>query len=99
MSRPRPSHIRWQRWQASPQVQQALTAEQRAHGLTVMRVRPACRDAFLEVVGLLNVYGNLEEVSPEMRLAWAAWLDATCQLRAQCEQAQHQGAPHAPSLV
>src|SRR5262245_56112888 len=91
--RRRAPHARWQQWQASPQVQRTLTPEQQQHGLTVARVHPACRDAFLDVVRLLNAWGKLAgqpEASQALRQAWSQWLDATCLLRAQCEAAREE---------
>src|SRR5262245_12950620 len=88
MSRGRPPQRRWQQWQASPQVTRVLTPAQQQHGLTALRVHPACRDAFLELVGLLNAWGRLAArgpLPPECQAHWATWLDLTCLVRSYVE--------------
>jgi hypothetical protein len=77
---------RWDRWQETPVSKRYLGAKERKQGWAVVRVEPASREPFLDVLQLLFAYGRLarhpggfpETLTP----AWAAWLEHTQTLAA-----------------
>jgi hypothetical protein len=77
---------RWEHWQETPVSKRYLGAKERQHGWTVVRLVPASREPFLEVLQLLFAYGRLSQQPggfPEaLEAAWASWLAHTTTLTA-----------------
>jgi hypothetical protein len=77
---------RWDHWQETPVSKRYLGAKERKHGWTVVRLVPASREPFLDVLHLLFAYGRLAQQPggfPEvLEAAWASWLAHTQTLAA-----------------
>ena len=76
-------HPRWHAWQSSAVTRGFLGPEDRAKGWTVLKVAPPSRDAFLDMVGVLALYGQLAPrypTHPGLRLVWKLWHAWTRQL-------------------
>jgi hypothetical protein len=77
---------RWDHWQETPVSKRYLDARERKQGWTVVRLVPASREPFLEVLQLLFAYGRLSQQPggfPEvLGPAWASWLAHTQTLAA-----------------
>jgi hypothetical protein len=77
---------RWDHWQDTPMSKRYLGAKERKHGWTIVRLVPASREPFLDVLQLLFAYGRLSqrpEGFPEaLAPAWTSWLSHTKTLAA-----------------
>jgi hypothetical protein len=76
-----PSTRRWDGWQDSATNQRFLSLAARRKGYTVVYVPPPCREAFLELAGLMSAYGYLPQ-TPELVSIWQRWLTTTKRLAA-----------------
>ena len=77
---------RWDHWQETPVSRRYLGAKERKQGWTIVRLVPASREPFLEVLPLLFAYGRLSQQPggfPEaLEPAWTSWLHHTQTLAA-----------------
>jgi len=87
---------RWDAWQASTVATRRLTPEDLRDGYTLVRVHPQAREAFLDLLPLLTVYGQLasrREPPTDLQAVWQEWRTWTRQLVASLRrrQAGHPG--------
>jgi hypothetical protein len=78
------SALPWEHWQTSRVCEKYLPLDARQMGYTVVRVHPACRAAFLEMVALFNAYGRLasrKRCPDDVSRAWQTWAHWTRRLR------------------
>jgi hypothetical protein len=73
----------WDAWQARTPHGTSLTHEAKREGYTVVRVDPASRELFLELVQVLNAYGRFqrhEHPNPLVQDTCQAWRLGTQQV-------------------
>jgi hypothetical protein len=74
------TRAKWDAWQARTPHGTSLTHEAKREGYTVVRVDPASRELFLELVQVLNAYGRFQRhTAPDetLVLTCEAWLTGT----------------------
>jgi hypothetical protein len=54
----RVSTPKWDRWQSTAVAKKYLSVEMRQSGYTIVRVSPACREAFVDTAALMRAYGE-----------------------------------------
>lgn len=74
---------RWEAYQQTTMPQRFLSQMDRANGYTVVRIHPACRETFLDVLDLLRAYGQWRarrEAPRQIDAAWTTWATWTRRL-------------------
>jgi hypothetical protein len=72
----REAHARWESWQQSTVSRARLAQEDRQQGYTVVQIMPPAREAFLDLLPLLRLYGRVgawRAVPLEVLEVWHEW--------------------------
>jgi hypothetical protein len=64
---------RWDAWQSTTMPQRFLPPLDQANGYTVVRIHPACREVFMDLLSLLRAYGEWRARQQEPKQIDAAW--------------------------
>lgn len=75
-TKPSAATPRWDAYQHTTMPQRFLSPMDRANGYTVVRIHPACRETFLEVLDLLRAYGEWRarhQAPRQIDAAWTTW--------------------------
>ena len=105
-----PHHLstpRWDGWQQKLMVPKGchLSAEAKANGYTLVRVHPVCREAFMDILGLMRAYGTWATRHESFHIldaAWETWVQWTGRLMAAAKRVIERRAatvPDVPELI